>query len=1067
MNKMYKMLLLMLLCFVFLLPSLILQAEGKNKKDQRKLSKTLGLPNRTKMNINNVSTWIYNNGDSDLDPTQNAGFTYPKGSGKTAIFESGFIWGASVGGEIRVGGSTYRTGLQPGKILSPGKAENPDLDKNRIYRVRPDYKTASLTTEAKEENMSEDEVRAQYEKDWNEWPATDGAPFEDLNNNGTYEPASDIPGFPGASQTIWYVANDLNSSLTTNLYGSQPMGIEMQATMWAYSQAGPLSNMFFRKYVIINKSTTDFKDMYVSMWSDPDVGNATDDYAGCDTILSLGYAYNATPTDATYGAMPPPAVGFDFFQGPVVAGTASDSAITGGRVIKGKKNLPMTAFYYFARGNLNVTDPTLGSYEGTQQFYNFMQGRVGKTGEIFKTPQGVPTTFALPGDPVTGTGWIDGQIIGPDDRRLGLASGPFTMAVGDTQEIVVAEMAAEGSDNLQSVKLLKSYDIKAQDAYNSFFKIPTGAPAPSVVATPLDREVLLSWGNPSTAQATESYNTKGFKFQGYNVYQLPSASATFENAKLIATFDIKDTVGVIYGYVFDPRTGKPELVPIQFGTNSGIQRSIKITKDYINNLPLNNGSRYYFAVTSYSFNPDPNEIPNVLENPLAIITVVPQSNNPGVRYPVAYGDTVKAINHVSGVSDAGIYPIIIDPSKLTGHTYRVTFQTPGDTMTVWSVTDSTTGKVIESNQTNLNGGSDYFNFDGIQLVVTGPPPGMKDYQIPSGSRKWTWSNADGFGLEGFNGAMGNAANNWFSGSTIPVTALPHTLIKLATTDTLGNILNPADSNASFGYRYLRGASSPAAKPEFAPFIKNPTAGYAYQDFTKSVPFAAFNNETGQRLAVGYLENNTEKGLVDGKYWPSDGTLDNTATDGPREWFFIFGTPYTETPDTALTKDILDNTVPMLWMGTPNRRGNVAFEAGDQFLIIANKVIQANDVFTFTAPTVTSGDMALAKQDVQSINVFPNPYYGVNPQELNKYQRFVTFNHLPQNATIRIYNVAGTLIKTISRTGATSQFERWDLANEAGLPVASGIYLALIEMPGLGSKILKIAVIQEQQVLDRF
>ncbi|MCU7498027.1 MAG: hypothetical protein HF309_02075, partial [Ignavibacteria bacterium] len=109
----------------------------------------------------------------------------------------------------------------------------------------------------------------------------------------------------------------------------------------------------------------------------------------------------------------------------------------------------------------------------------------------------------------------------------------------------------------------------------------------------------------------------------------------------------------------------------------------------------------------------------------------------------------------------------------------------------------------------------------------------------------------------------------------------------------------------------------------------------------------------------------------------------------------------------------------------------------------------------------------AAQDVQNINVFPNPYYGVNPQELNKYQRFVTFSHLPKDAIIRIYNIAGTLIKTITRASATSQYERWDLANESGLPVASGIYLAYIEMPGLGSKILKVAVIQEQQVLDRF
>jgi len=103
-----------------------------------------------------------------------------------------------------------------------------------------------------------------------------------------------------------------------------------------------------------------------------------------------------------------------------------------------------------------------------------------------------------------------------------------------------------------------------------------------------------------------------------------------------------------------------------------------------------------------------------------------------------------------------------------------------------------------------------------------------------------------------------------------------------------------------------------------------------------------------------------------------------------------------------------------------------------------------------------------------MNVFPNPYYGVNTEELNKYQRFVTFNHLPDKATIRIFNLAGVLIKTIQHDQLGSQFERWDLANEFGLPVGSGLYIAYIDMPELGTtKILKLAIIQERQILDRF
>ncbi|MDX9925702.1 MAG: hypothetical protein RBS48_13170, partial [Ignavibacteriaceae bacterium] len=112
--------------------------------------------------------------------------------------------------------------------------------------------------------------------------------------------------------------------------------------------------------------------------------------------------------------------------------------------------------------------------------------------------------------------------------------------------------------------------------------------------------------------------------------------------------------------------------------------------------------------------------------------------------------------------------------------------------------------------------------------------------------------------------------------------------------------------------------------------------------------------------------------------------------------------------------------------------------------------------------------AFIKEDISRINVFPNPYYGANPQEINKYQRFVTFSHLPAEATIKIFNLAGQLVAHIEKTNPESQFVRWDLNNDAGYMVAGGLYLAYIEMPELGkTKVLKIAIIHEQPILDRF
>ena len=102
---------------------------------------------------------------------------------------------------------------------------------------------------------------------------------------------------------------------------------------------------------------------------------------------------------------------------------------------------------------------------------------------------------------------------------------------------------------------------------------------------------------------------------------------------------------------------------------------------------------------------------------------------------------------------------------------------------------------------------------------------------------------------------------------------------------------------------------------------------------------------------------------------------------------------------------------------------------------------------------------MAKENIGKINVFPNPYLGVNSAETSRYSHFVTFSHLPPKANIRIFDMSGTLVRTIEKDDPL-QFTRWDLQNQNQLPVASGMYIAHIELPGLGeSRILKLAVIK--------
>lgn len=114
-------------------------------------------------------------------------------------------------------------------------------------------------------------------------------------------------------------------------------------TAWAFDRADAFGDMMFFKFKFINKSGKNLTDASVAFWADIDVGDARD-LVGCDTTLSLGFAYK-TNVDEVYGANPP-AIGYDLLQGPIVP-SPRDTALVSGRKIPGFKNLPMTAFLKF------------------------------------------------------------------------------------------------------------------------------------------------------------------------------------------------------------------------------------------------------------------------------------------------------------------------------------------------------------------------------------------------------------------------------------------------------------------------------------------------------------------------------------------------------------------------------------------------------------------------------------------------------------------------------------------------------------------------------------------------
>ena len=456
------------------------------------------------INVNNFSYWIYKDGSGTTNGSPNGTQgDYPIFSGGL-VYEDGILWGVksneySSSEPIRIGGSTYYKGLKAGKVVydNNGNVVGADDPANHhVWRVRVDWETADLSVDAASfyavdpEDVTSWQIQNiydQYENDWINWPVSWGAPYKDIDENGIYDPLIDVPGYPGAYQTLWTIGNDIptivdedgiptgaEQNTAPNLYGSSPVGVELRTTIWAYNidHHKPLGNAIFKKseltYTGLENNSSDINPdvldtVYFTNWSDPDLGQYTDDYVGCDIDLSLGYVYNGDFHDNVFSEnfeIPIPSGGYDFLKSPV----GQDG-----------QELGMTAFTYFGAGS-SISDPDLSSYNGSLQFFNLMEGFLPRPEYPNQVPwtnplNGESTKFALSGDPNTGEGWIDGIQLPAGDRRIVMSSGPFSMSKGDKQEIVMALFGAQGANHIESLRKLKIDDEIVQLAFSTEYNL--------------------------------------------------------------------------------------------------------------------------------------------------------------------------------------------------------------------------------------------------------------------------------------------------------------------------------------------------------------------------------------------------------------------------------------------------------------------------------------------------------------------------------------------------------------------------------------------------------------------
>src|SRR5258706_5844409 len=95
------------------------------------------------------------------------------------------------------------------------------------------------------------------------------------------------------------------------------------------------------------------------------------------------------------------------------------------------------------------------------------------------------------------------------------------------------------------------------------------------------------------------------------------------------------------------------------------------------------------------------------------------------------------------------------------------------------------------------------------------------------------------------------------------------------------------------------------------------------------------------------------------------------------------------------------------------------------------------------------NVRLVPLNFSSVKVYPNPWRadrtGGHP---------ITFDFLPQNAAVSLFTVSGHLVKTLPTNAA-----QWDLTNNAGERVGSGIYIYVIKTPDDEFSRGKLAIIK--------
>lgn len=997
-----------------------------------------------KIDGNNWETYLDNTGMHTVPYRGSTGGYWPKGSGHGYIFGAGIWVGALFSNRSD---TNVAWGYNPNSGASNMGPTTPDFD------------------ETKSQDAAARVYLSNNPTDRQQWPEKD--------STGRVKVRSVLDS--------WAAFSDVNPVYTK--VPDKPFGVGVKRISYQWPYPGYSDIIFFLFYVTnltnqrpVPGGARTFTDCIIGNCMDNDIGNESGTAANDVFTLNLTYYHFTNPKtgqpdsvirnlamqyqtqqESGWGA-PPYWMGARFFESPRATKPVTITSLNhpeANRTVMPGEQLGMTACKLFTLS----TDPS----KAAQRYLEL-------AGYYYLNPVYEPYDLDFPG---------------PGDHRFLQNSGPFDLAPDSTVKMTIAIIGGKDSSAVVGTS------DKAQDIYNQNFLAPFPPEAPNLTVIPGNKKVTLVWDNwpewhadpfyDLITDTTQKRKYRPYDFQGYKVFKARNLADLGDPTKReqLLWIDLKDGNTIVMDAQVtikdlpnpDPRTPWKTKDTVHVYDTLGYDTGIKYTYTDSGQAPdsigVANGFPYFYGVIGFDYQYYDSVVSGFTYrlpgNPTTL------TGEPTEKYAIAVprGDpeniakanvgslTLVGPSYTSGTTISK--PVVVASGLVKNHTYayiwnpvyRDTIVYPASLKPQYTYTirDSTLHQDLRMVKASVDtfpvpqhwvNANDFVPiFDGISfdatydMRITGfrlaraldagkitPAPSYTDTVLADTMYSFPFPSKFVPDTWMMRGSLFQIRWHRTGGST------GDSLLSVTVRDSSDRVDIPFEGGMNiFGLK----------KPSWSFGVDADSVGYQYIDSVScSGPQTALRDKFKAR------------------------------------WLFVCGFRYLFNYITIAGQK---RPGKMVWARRP--------QDGEVWTIQAkgpNPPVEGNMMVFTPTPEASS---AATQDQLDRVMVVPNPYLVRNNWDNSQLQKHLMFTHLPDVCTIRIFTLAGDMIKVIyhnttnnfqplggkvpntATTGesfGTGGTEFWDLLTYNTQKIASGVYLFRVDA-GDKHKIGKFAVIQ--------